>query len=391
MSFSITLKRSASALVLAGFTVSAIAGAKINLIDIGGVTGSQAEKGFKIAAKYWESVLTNDVVLNFNVGFSDLGPQVLGSTGSNLFQYVPVSDYYSLLGSNANMSTLDLQAFANLAPLSGTGSLTVTVPQYFNTMTLNGAATTGIRIAPDNTAISQTIALSTANGKALVGGGVNIIDAEIQFSSAFNFDFNPTNGITAGSYDFIGVAVHEMGHALGFISGADDFDYVAGFSVPDIDSGWWGYGMDMFRYSAPGVLDWTFGTDSYFSLDGGVTRYMGGSLSTGAYNGDGNQASHWKEPNQATPCQNFLGIMNPYICNAQVDSVTGLDLALFDAIGWNLKVDVTTNPNYSFSTAQMYAEFANSVPEPTSLALMLAAFGVMGVVSRRKAKTGQPA
>jgi PEP-CTERM motif len=381
-----SLKRTVTAMAMAAFTVSATAGATINLIDIGGVTGSQAEKGFKIAAKYWESVLTNNVVLNFNVGFSNLGPNILGSTGSNLFQFVPVSDYYSLLGSNANMSTLDQQAFANLAPLSGTGSLTVTVPQYFNTMTLNGAATTGIRIAPDNTAISQTIALSTANGKALVGGGTNIIDAEIQFSSAFNFDFNPTNGITAGSYDFIGVAVHEMGHALGFISGADDFDYVAGSSTPNIDDAWWGYGMDMFRYSAPGVLDWTFGTDSYFSLDGGVTRYMGGSLSTGAFNGDGNQASHWKEPNQATPCLNFLGIMNPYICNAQVDSVTGLDLALFDAIGWNLNVDVTANPGYRMSTAQMYSDFASSVPEPSSVALLLAALGIMGAVSRRRAK-----
>ncbi len=354
---------------------------KINLIDTGGVTGSPAEAGFKLAAQYWESVLTNDAIVNFNVGFAPLGPNILGGTSSSLFTYVPVDDYKFLLSVTGN-SALDAQAVAGLAPTSSTGSLTVTVPDYFNVSTLEGVAATGSRIAPDNTAISNTLALSTANVKALVGGFDTVIDADIVFSSTFGFDFNPRNGITAGKYDFVGVAVHEMGHALGFLSGAQDFDYSVGGGYP-VDDFWWGYGLDMFRYSAPGVLDWTFGTDSYFSLDGGVTVFNGGYWSTGAVNGDGWQASHWKANNT---CANFLGIMNPYICNGLTDSVSGLDLAALDAIGWNTNVDVLSDPDYEFSTADM-AFASTHVPEPAAWAMMISGFGMIGGALRRR-RTG---
>ena len=43
-------------------------------------------------------------------------------------------------------------------------------------------------------------------------------DAGIGFNSAHSFDFNPDDGITAGSLDFDAVVVHEIGHALGFTS-----------------------------------------------------------------------------------------------------------------------------------------------------------------------------
>lgn len=380
-----SLKPIVAALLVASVTVPASAAPTINLIDIGGVAGSPAEQGFQIAARYWESVLTNNATVNFNVGFSDLGPNVLGSTGSALYQYVPIADYYALLGATGT-TALDAQAVANFSPLSGTESVTVRVPDYFDPGNISGVAESGTRIAPDGTAISQTIALALANLKALGGGFAAFVDAEIQFSNQFNFDFNPTDGIAAGFYDFIGVAVHEMGHALGFLSGADDFNYSTGFDFP-VDDFWWGYGADMFRYSAPGVLDWTFATDSYFSIDGGLTAYQDGLFSTGEVFGDGWQASHWKEPN-AQGCTDFRGIMNPYICNGKGDSVTALDLALFDAIGWNTNVDVLANPGYAFSTADMYRAFA--VPEPTSLALMLAALGVMGVVTRRQRRTHVP-
>ena len=104
-------------------------------------------------------------------------------------------------------------------------------------------------------------------------------------------------------------------------------NYPAGGGGYFVDDYWWGYGADMFRYSAPGVLDWTFGTSSYFSLDGGVTPYLDGYFSTGEVYGDGWQASHWKNPGA---CVDFRGIMNPYICNGVGDSVSALDLALFD-------------------------------------------------------------
>jgi hypothetical protein len=372
-------------LLLGGFAAGALAAATsaqaltINLHDIGGVTGSKAEFGFAAAAKYWESVLTNDATVNIDVGFSDLGPGVLGSTGSSLATYVPIDAYYGALAATGT-SALDAQAVAHLSPTNASGGVNVIVPGYLTGT--DGINPTTKRIAPDGP-INSTMALSTANLKAFgVDLGPGYVDAEIQFSSTFAFDFTPQNGIAPKTYDFIGVAVHEIGHALGFLSAVDDFDY-SGYSTGPVDDYWWGYALDMFRYSQNGgdpMLDWSVGTDSYLSIDGGATPLFDGYFSTGTNYGDGWQASHWKEPS-GLPCENFRGIMNPYICNGVTDGVTALDLAAFDAIGWNLNLDVLKDSSYFRSTADI---FAAAVPEPADWALVMLGLGLVGGMVRRR-------
>lgn len=356
----------------------------IILHDMGGaatVAGTQAEKGFQIAAKYWESVLTNNATVELNVGYGGLGPGVLGSTGSNIVSYVPISDYYTLLAATGT-SALDAKAVANLSPLNGAGGVSALVPAYYNPATQTGIDVAGgTRVAP-NDYINQTLALNTALVKGLgVDLGPGVIDGQVQFSNSFAFDFNPLDGITPGSYDFIGVAIHEIGHALGFVSGADDFDYSDGYKG-SVDDAWWAYGLDMFRYSAPGQLNWAPDQKSYFSIDGGATALWDGYFSTGETTGDGNQASHWKEPDQATQCEGFLGVMNPYICGGKTDSITALDLAAFDAMGWNINFDVLDNPRYDFSTAAVFAEFA--LPEPATVSVVFLGLLAAGVATRRR-------
>ena len=307
-----------------------------------------------------------------------------------------VSSYEGALAATGT-TALDAVADSHLPAVNGNGSIDVTVPAYSDPLAKTGVANSGTRSAPtDGSGISSQIDLTNANYKALVGSGdpaLNAeIDASITFSSDFPFDFNPTDGIPAGEYDFIGVAVHEMGHALGFVSAADDFDY----STPNAganqnfstDIYWWGYGGDLFRYSA-GDLNWAFNQDAYFSIDGGASAFNNAGFSTGEVNGDGWQASHWLAPTNSlgnyTCALPFVGIMNPYICNGKGDQTTASDLAFFDAIGWNSNVNVLTDPTYAFTTADMYAAFA-PVPEPATWSMLALGFATCGAMMTRRAR-----
>jgi hypothetical protein len=376
----------AASTALAAVPASALT---INLIDTGGVAGTQAELGFRIAADFWGRILTNNVTVNLEVGFANMGnPNVLGSTGSSIME-TKIGTYYGALAAN-QATALDAIAVANLQPLVG-GGVDVIVPGYWPD------AGAGQDIDPFSTRFSTgtdvlntDMALLTANAKALGLYASNDPDASITFNSIFSWDFDPTDGVGLGTYDFIGVAVHEIGHALGFVSGVDDFDYFANFNDIPVDDWWWGYGLDLFRYSANPEgygdggpqLDWSIGSDAFFSIDG-ENPLWDAYFSTGTNYGDGWQASHWKANNS---CSNFLGIMNPYACDGEVDEVTARDLALFDAIGWNLDFDVLSRPGMTISSADMYKSYFGAVPEPTTWMMMIGGFAFIGASMRRRQK-----
>ncbi len=387
----------------------------INLIDAGGVTGSQSELGFKIAKSYWESVITTNVTINLGVGYSALGTGIIGSTGSTSYG-VAIQDVY---GAMADVGSSALDASAVKAALSANTVNDATFGTVSGIAMVRNGTVSGVNGANPNT--SQYDTSLTRNNIAVVGTQANLKalgyegfgatnDANITFSSAFSFDFDPTDGIAAGQMDFIGVAIHEMGHALGFTSRVDFVDGNSGVgpgaaagNATNWNGQYTGSILDLFRYSddprnvAPGtgpVLDWSTGVASYFSLDGGLTSFNGNSLfSTGAYNGDGRQASHFKDTPSPAGCDGFnqVGIMDPTFCYGEMGVIKSNDLAAFDAIGWNLNVNVLSNLGYTITSKDIYNNYLNaSVPEPATWASMVMGFGLIGGLLRRRDRVAAP-
>lgn len=294
-----------------------------------------AQLGFQAAAARWSSLLTDKVTVDLTVGFNSLGGNILGQAGSanTLYSY---NTFRSALSADAS-SAADRLAMSHLP----TGNrFNLLINRTANSPHGPGSATPYVDSNGNDN--NTSVRLNNADAKALglaverqsLPGCIGNCDGYIQFNSDFAFDFNPNNGITPNTIDFVGVATHEIGHALGFVSGVDVLDYNAPPNGgPYADNEFtYVYALDMFRYSdlsqASGVIDWTADNrDKYFSLDGGATP--GALFSNGVTFGDGNQASHWRDRLQ-------LGIMDPAVAYGELLSIGPNDRLAMDAIGWNL-------------------------------------------------------
>ncbi len=85
------------------------------------------------------------------------------------------------------------------------------------------------------------------------------LDGQVGFSSGFTYSFDPNNRAVSGDYDFIGIAEHELAHALGRITGLGEL------------SGHYS-SLDLFRYAAPFQNEVMPGQQAYFSVDSGQTN-----------------------------------------------------------------------------------------------------------------------
>lgn len=339
----------------------ALASPTFILNDVGGVgAGTQARAGFAAAAALWSSVFSNNVTIELNVGFQALSKGVLGQTGSTSTN-VSYGNLRSALAKDATSSD-DRSAVASLAP---TLSFLSNTPQ--------GGVTNALTHVLENNQANrdtQYLAVNTADQKALglVAAQSTAVDASITFSSTFKWTFDASQGVAKGTYDFVGIAAHEIGHALGFVSGVDTADAYAHAGASGLDATAWGSPLDLFRYDMAGARDWTLGGTPCLSVDGGED--CGARFATGYYKGDRYQASHWKHGLH-------LGIMDPGAAPGTLLGIGPNDLQAFDVIGWNLAPPGTNSNRITWGTVHETPNpetppniVATAVPEPGVIALL---------------------
>ena len=136
---------------------------------------------------YFSSLFSDPVTININMDWASLGSGILGQT-SNSF-YSLNGGYASLKSSLASSETSadDLAMVTNMPasdPIGGTHLEIVTRAQL------------------------EALGFNPGDSSP---------DANIEFSSTFAFDFDRSNGVTAGTYDFYAVVAHEVSEVMGRI------------------------------------------------------------------------------------------------------------------------------------------------------------------------------
>jgi hypothetical protein len=307
-------------------SASSARGLEIELSYFGGFEyRPDAIAAMERAASNWERELTDPVTVRIEVrevSLFDLG----FATGAT-FREAAITDYSALRSALATdaKSTSDILAVANLPAAA---------PLAFRTLTPQGEPV----VNSGNDAINNYVDMFRSQAKALglpIEGDPLARDAEVQWNDFFldnGFDFDRSDGVDG--MDFESIAMHELGHALGFESGADLVDESSlpnGPSAPeDLSEFAIVRVLDLFRYSAASLPlpDLEPGTEAYFSIDGGATSLA--TFSTGQYNGDGWQAGHWEG-------ESGQGIMDANLPDNVIQNLTALDLQAMDVIGWDLQ------------------------------------------------------
>ena len=298
------------------------------------------ETAFNTVANDYAKSFSSPLTINVGVSWGKVGSSVLpasavGASIDNLYGYFSYAQVKSFLTNASTSNPTDIAL--------------ATAIRYLPTATPSGVS-------------SYVIPSSEAKALGLISASQSSLDGSIGFAgSPSGYTFSPTNGVAAGTYDFQAVAAHELDEVLGRISGLSS-------ATPS-----WRSVYDLFRYSAPGVLGFSYNAPAYFSIDGGKT-----SLGAYNYSASGGDRGDWS--NSATPGD----IQDAFVSTGQRLNLTARDLTGLDVLGYggsNIGGTMVGSPGaVAFN---LIDAGSGAVPEPTLWGLMIAGFGLVGARLRR--------
>ncbi len=306
-------------------------------------SNAPALTAFNRAAQLWEAFIADPIVVTIDADLASLGPGIIGGTDAVL-----LFDTFNVIRSA-------------MVDDAGDGETDDGIVAFLPTASQYGA------FLPTGFGFDGNLQVTKANAKALnfdnrfgdLDTQFGVSDGDIVFSSTFPFDFDNSDGVNVGAFDFESVAAHEIGHLLGFISDVDYVDFILDLGQVALDVA--PTSLDLFRFESgtvsapPAVLNPTTtnefttsprwmvpGFDAIFDqIDGSFGGDVEVRMSTGLSFGDGRQASHWKD-------SLGLGILDPTLAFGEISLIRPNDLRALDLIGYEI-----------------------TIPEPASLSLLV--------------------
>lgn len=279
------------------------------------------------AARIWESILDDPINLVFDVHFETTpGVNFLAYAGPEVI-FMPYDEVRDLM-------------IADAGPHE---SLVSQLPTYNQLQALVPRDAANPYVIAPQMVVPMAIAKAINVPEALwdttpsAHDGSVARDGSITINSAFLFDYDRVDDLT--DVDFLATMVHEIGHALGFISIVDSVaDGLRSITMTP---------MDMFRLApGAGTIDFTnaerifvpgmdavfFDGGSFFNPDIPIGNLQRGDIPMSIVT-DGFQASHLKFRGSINLNQ-ALGIMDPVI--EDFGSITEVDKRIFDLMGFDV-------------------------------------------------------
>jgi hypothetical protein len=257
---------------------------QINLVYDRSVNNAPPEfiTALNAAAEYLDGLILNPITVNVEVGYGEDAGQPLNAD--------------ELGEGGPRFTTL---AYSQITPDLTVGNLPAGDPTLGAGVDVSFAEEQAWGIAPAHT---------------------GQIDGSVGFSSAGPFDYSTTGAVPAHEYDFMGIAEHELTHALGRYS----------LLYSNLGNPSTGYPMtvlDLYQYASPGALQYFAGQPTYFSTNDGVTNL--GNFDTTSDEAD------WVQGN---PPDSF----NAYSAPGVINPVSTTDMTELSALGFDIGSIATT-------------------------------------------------